>query len=165
VAVIGNETSIATNIKVSKRRLEILADTLKEQSDDTKVVLVCEMNNEETESPIYLKVMKVVFSGLPLFVVSMELKSQTGALFLENVWNVLTLLLRNNEELENDVRHKEAVNQELQQVLEITREGKKAIEETLLKKFMLLLNEKKQKIEQLEQQIIVLEKERNVETR
>ncbi|GJQ13710.1 hypothetical protein GpartN1_g5501.t1 [Galdieria partita] len=148
----GDESVISTAVKVTKSRLEILADTLKQPSQDTTIVLTSG-GKDETQDSIYLKVMRVVLSGLSLPIVSMELSSRSMDTFLENIWDVLTMLRCKNEELESVVRREETVNQELQRALELTREEKNRIEERLLKKFMLLLNEKKRKIEQLEQPI------------
>jgi hypothetical protein len=144
----GDENSIATAVKVSKNRLEIIADTLQQSPQDTSMVLT--KGGAGTKDTFYLKVLRLVYSDLPMAIVCIELKSQVSAVeFLETVWDVLTMYRCRNEELENRVRREEAVNEELQRVLDWTREEKNSIEKKLLYKFMLLLNEKKRKIQWL----------------
>lgn len=134
---------------MSKSRLEIVADTLKQPSEEMTVLLTA--GDKETTNVLYFKVMRVVLSGLPLPVVSVELCRQAGTSFLENIWDTLSRLRTKMEEQESRIRRQETINQELQRVLELTREEKDKIEKRLLTKFMRLLNEKKRKIQQLEQ--------------
>ncbi|GJD06712.1 Probable serine racemase [Galdieria sulphuraria] len=129
----GDESTMGTSVKVSKSRIEILADALKQPSDDTTVVVLTSEDNGPQDS-IYLKVMRVVLSDLPLPIISLELKSQAAGTFLENIWDVLTMLRCKNEELERVVKREETVNQELQRALHLTREEKNRMEEKMLKK-------------------------------